>query len=57
LIKPDYWRQAYNLCKDVDENDTPHIALTLELDGLLWTGDNKLKLGLQRQGFTRFFDG
>lgn len=56
LIKPEHWRQAYNLCKSVDENDTPHVALTLELNGLLWSGDNKLKLGLQQQGFTQFFE-
>ncbi|WP_353736069.1 MULTISPECIES: PIN domain-containing protein [unclassified Okeania] len=26
---------AYQLCQDIDETDTPHIALTIELDGLL----------------------
>ena len=47
---------AYTLCKDIDESDTPHIALTLELDGLLWTGDKKLKEGLKRKGFKQFFE-
>lgn len=47
---------SYTLCKDIDESDTPHVALTLELDGLLWTGDKKLKEGLRRKGFEQFFE-
>lgn len=56
LISAENWRQAYRLCEPVDEDDTPHVALTLELEGLLWTGDSKLKAGLQRQGFDHFFE-
>lgn len=56
LITAENWRQAYRLCESVDEDDTPHVALTLELEGLLWTGDSKLKAGLQRQGFKHFFE-
>lgn len=47
---------AYQLCQDIDETDTPHIALTIELDGLLWTGDKKLKQGLERKGFVQLFE-
>ncbi len=47
---------AYSLCQDIDESDTPHVALTLELEGLLWTGDKKLKEGLRRKGFNQFFE-
>ena len=46
---------AYQLCKDVDEKDTPFVALCLELDCELWTGDEKLKNGLRMKGFDRFF--
>ncbi|WP_071189247.1 PIN domain-containing protein [Trichormus sp. NMC-1] len=56
LIAPDNRAAAYALCKDIDESDTPHVALTLELEGLLWTGDKKLKEGLIRKGFEKFFE-
>lgn len=56
LISPTHRRAAYELCYAIDVSDTPHIALTLELDGDLWTGDKTLKEGLQQKGFNRFFD-
>ena len=49
------WTEAWRLCRDVDENDVAYVALTLELDGDLWTSDGKLEEGLRRKGFTRFF--
>jgi len=55
LISIGNWRAAHDLCKDIDEADTPFVALTLELDGLLWTGDKILKAGLQQKGFDKFF--
>lgn len=39
LSSPENWKIAYNLCRDIDGTDTPHVALTLELNALLWTGD------------------
>lgn len=55
LISNENINQAYNLCKNIDLNDTIFVALTLELDGLLWTGDKKLKNGLKNKGFKSFF--
>lgn len=49
------WMEAYRLCRPVDENDTPYVALTLHLDGRLWTDDAVLKSGLRAAGFDRFF--
>jgi len=46
---------AYRLCADIDEFDTVFVALTLELDALLWTGDKTLRGGLRKKGFERFF--
>jgi predicted nucleic acid-binding protein len=47
---------AYDLCKDVDPKDSVFVALSIELDAPLWTGDQKLKKGLIQKGFTNFFD-
>jgi predicted nucleic acid-binding protein len=41
---------------DIDEKDSVFVALTLELDGLLWTSDKKLKNGLIKKGFNSFFE-
>lgn len=49
------WVEARRLCCDVDVKDTPFVALTLHLDGRLWTADDSLKAGLQAKGFDRFF--
>jgi predicted nucleic acid-binding protein len=49
------WTEAWRLCRDVDENDTAYVALTLELSGRLWTGDRELEVGLRKKGFDKFF--
>jgi predicted nucleic acid-binding protein len=40
-IRKQHWEEAYQLCREIDKDDTLFVALTLELDGLLWTGDKK----------------
>ncbi len=50
------WMEAHRLCKDVDANDTPYVALTLHLDGRLWTEDAKLKQDLRAKGFDSFYE-
>ncbi len=50
------WMEAYRLCQGVDEKDTPYVALTIHLDGRLWTQDEELKTGLRARGFDRFFE-
>lgn len=48
--------EAYKLCAKLDEKDTPFVALTLEIEGELWTKDDVLKRGLIKKGFDMFFD-
>lgn len=54
-LTPTSLKQAYDLCHDIDEKDIPFIALTIELNGLLWTYDKKLKQGLENKGFYAFW--
>lgn len=48
--------RAFGLCKDVDENNTPFFALSLQLNTVFWTGDKRLKEHLKKQGFHLFFE-
>lgn len=56
LISVESLREAYGLCKDIDEKDMIFVALAIELNAKLWTGDKKLILGLQQRRFDAFFD-
>ena len=47
---------AYRLCKDIDPKDFLFVALTLEINGELWTRDEELKRGLEKKGFLLFFE-
>ena len=47
--------KAYDLCFGVDLKDIPFVALSLELNAPLYTGDNKLKNGLLAKGFINFY--
>ncbi len=47
---------ASKLCAGVDNNDMLFVVLALELNGLLWTGDKRLKQGLTQKGFNSFFE-
>lgn len=53
LIPTEFYNKALNLCKDVDINDTIFVALSEYLRARLWTGDKKLKSGLEPKGYFR----
>jgi len=49
-------QKAYDLTFDVDLKDMVYVALALEFDAKLCTGDKQLRQGLIRKGFDRFFE-
>jgi predicted nucleic acid-binding protein len=50
------WMEARRLCQDIDLKGTPFVALTLYLQGRLWTADAELKSGLRAKNFQYFFE-
>ncbi len=55
-IRSTTWKNAFELTGDVDEFDAPFIALSLELEASLWTGDKKLIKGLKTKGIEWILD-
>lgn len=49
-IRRSTFEKSIELTKNVDEFDAPFIALALELDSPLWTGDKRLIKGLTKKG-------
>lgn len=56
IISNSSWKQAMHLVHDIDVKDVPNIALTIELEGKIWTGDIELIEGLRAKGFDDFFE-
>ena len=56
VISAESLKQAWKLVKDIDPKDMIFVALTIETNGLLWTGDTKLRTALKAKGFNAFFD-
>ncbi len=54
-IREENLQQAISLCRGVDPEDAFHVALALELDAQLWTGDKRLREHLRKQGFDHFY--
>lgn len=52
-IAPESFAEAYELCKDIDEKDTPFLALSIDLALPLWTNDKPLTDGLRAKGYVR----
>ena len=55
LISNESYKIAYDLVKDIDEKDIVFVALCIEFDALLWTGDKKLIKGLKAKKFLNFY--
>lgn len=50
------WEKALDFTQNIDQFDAPFIALCLELNSPLWTGDKKLIKGLKEKGIDWVFD-
>lgn len=48
-------QKAWELVRNVDAKDLLFVALTIEMGGLLWTGDKQLRAGLETRGFDELF--
>ena len=46
-IKPIHWEKSLEMLKNIDEKETEFLALCMEHNCFLWTGDKKLINGLQ----------
>lgn len=53
LIHEKYWLAAEALTDGVDHFDVSYVALSLQTNSLLWTGDKKLSTHLKKMGFDR----
>ena len=53
FISKESLKTAVDLCKDIDIKDTLFVALSLDLEGYLWTGDKELANGLKNKGFDK----
>ncbi len=47
------WGLAYEMIGEIDEKDIPFVALAMDTNALLWTGDKKLIKGLHNKEFNR----
>lgn len=52
LIPESIFISSEKLLQDIDIWDTPFLALTIFLEGVLWSGDLKLIEGLKHKGFS-----
>jgi predicted nucleic acid-binding protein len=51
LIPDKFYKSALDICRDIDMDDIPFVAINNYIRGKLWTGDIKLTNGLQDKGY------
>ena len=56
LITIENQKKAWQLVQDIDKKDLMFVALSLQTDYRLWTGDLKLIKGLKKKGFINITD-
>ncbi len=55
-IESGSFMEAHRLCRDIDPEDIPFVALNIDLKVPLWTNDKKLSDGLKAEGFTNLMN-
>ena len=55
LVTTQSYLEGFYLCKDIDEDDTPYLAFSLELNMPLLSKDTILVKGLRNKGYTNVF--
>lgn len=55
-ISEESWMKAIQLVKQIDEFDAPFVALSLNMNSYLWSGDKKLKNGLKDLGYDKVIE-
>lgn len=53
IISNQSYFKAFQLCKGIDEKNTPYLALSIELEIDLLTKDEALIQHIRNQGFTK----
>ncbi len=56
IINEENKTNAFKLVADIDIKDVEYVALTLQTEHKLWTGDKALINGLKAKGFTKIID-
>jgi predicted nucleic acid-binding protein len=51
LIDKSIYNVASDICRTIDLDDVPHVAMALFFDIKLWTGDTQLRKGLEKKGY------
>lgn len=56
LIDQSFQEESYELVKEIDKKDLLFVALSLQSEYPLWSGDKKLMTGLRKKQFKGLFD-
>ena len=56
MIDTKNWEQAHALTSGIDNDDIGFVALSIQKNGWLWTGDKKLTDHLKKMGFSRIIN-
>lgn len=53
IVQKEIYKEAFDLCRDIDPGDTAFVAFSIYLKSKIWTGDKKLINGLIKNGYKK----